>query len=382
MDCIYGKEIKNMKKNNIRTMLLSVMLLSLASCDNAATYNGGEVKKGKVITVQEAKEVMDEAASSMQSEDALSLSMKNASYHSSYEIEKNIPLGKEHTINLKADGDTSLKNITFEAAMKGLTSDKKEDVKASLTGSADIDIHGKTSGKGVENSYQTPKGKASLNFYVDGTMNYLDLSDNNLQSVISTTTKNNIFNKEFTSQWTGMKKVAFNNGLEDDDMPLLTKESINHLTYKVSQKIEDIASKGGTIKALEHDDGTYSYSVSAKDLEDASSFKDEIPDDVEDSLEDGIDEGFTPDIESNINVNEYSIAFVFDKTGIRSIGATIDIDASYNMKFTTMGATFTSDAKYTYAVNFRLDFASKDNVTVKEVTDKDTYSVLTDDFDF
>lgn len=362
--------------------MLSMMLLSLASCDNVAPYNGGEVKKGKVITVEEAKEVMDEASASMQNEDALSLSMKNASYHSSYEMEKNLPLGKEHTISMKADGETSLKNLTFEAGVKGLTSDKKEDVKASLNGSADIDIHGKASGMGVEKSYETPKGKASVNLYIDGIMDYLDLSDNNLQSVISTTSTNNLFNKEFSSQWTGMKKIAFDNGLEDDDMPLLTKESINHLTYRVSQKIEDIASKGGTVKALEHDDGTYSYSVSAKDLKDASSFKDEVPDDVEDSLEDGIDEGFNPVIDSNINVNEYSIAFIFDKTGIRSIGATIDIDVTYSMKYTAMSVTSTSKAKYAYALDFRLDFATKDDVKVKEVTDKDSYSVLTDDFDY
>lgn len=369
-------------KKNLSKLMLSVMLFALASCDDVATYNGGEVKKGRTISVEETKQVMDEAATNMANDDALSISMKNASYKSTYEIKKNFPLLKNHAIDLKADKSTSLSNLSFEAALKGLTSTKKEYVKGNLNASADIDVHGKTSGMGVEKSYQTPKGKASVNFYVDGIMNYLDLSDTNLQSVISTTTQNNLFDKDITSEIGGLKKIAFDNGLEDNDMPLLSQKSINRLTYKVSEKIEDIASKGGTIKALEHDDGTYSYSVSAKDIKDASDFEDEIDDDIEDSLEDGLDDGFTPNVESTVNVNEYSIAFVFDKTGIRSIGATIDMDATYSLKYTAKGLTFTSDAKYTYALNFRLDFNTKDDVTVKEVSDKDAYKVLTDDIDY
>lgn len=366
---------------NFKKLSLLGLLVCLAGCNNGNVSTlGGAVKKGKEITVEEAKQEMEVASKAMNDQDAVSLTMEGGSYNYSLNVEKVIPLGNK-TSNFSMKKNIAMDKISLGLGMKGLTSSSSKDVLAYGSASADIDVNGLVEANGVKHSYQTPKGRANLGAYQEGSTTYLDLSDNNLQGTISTIVKEGEIDNDHSFDFTIDKKLAFENTIKDEDMPLLTQQKINRLTYKVSEKIEDIASLGGTVKALKHDDGTYSYSVSAEDLKNAAGFEKEIEND--EAFDHDVDEDFgypsiKPEMTSNFNVNTYSIAFVFDDNGIVSIGATIDVDYTMQKKLTVNGTTFQSDVKMKYSFNGRLDFNYSDKAVIKTVTDKDTYKVVKD----
>ncbi len=370
---------------NLKKLSLFGLLICLTGCNSGnISTQGGAVKKGKEITQEEAKQEMEVASKAMENHDALSLSMENGSYNYSLNVEKTIPLG-DKTSTFSLSKNTKAEKINLGLGMKGLTSSSTDDVLAYGAVSANMDINGLTEASGVKHSYQTPKGKINLGAYQEGSTTYLDLSDNNLQGTLSTIVKEGEIDNTHSFDFTTDKKLAFENTIEDEDMPLLTQAAINRLTYKVSEKIEDIASLGGTVKALKHDDGTYSYSVSAEDLKNAVGFKEKLENDEAFDYDEDEDFGYPslkPETTSTFNVNTYSIAFVFDDNGIVSIGATIDVDYTMQKKLTVNGYTFQTDVKMKYTLDGKLNFDYSDKAVIKTVADKDTYKVVKNsDFD-
>ena len=364
-----------MKKTFKRLPLLG-LLVCLASCGGAASIEAGAVKKGKEIPVETVKQEMQAASVAMESKDAFSIHMDNAAFKYSLSMEKNIPTGKETSTSIKMNRNTSIDKFNAAIGFSGLTSDKVEDVKGYGEVKANVDINGSATTAGIEHSYQAPKGTVGFTYYQDGATSYLDLSDNKLQGAISTVVKEGLLDKKLNFDLSSDTKIAIPNTIQADEMPVLSEKEMNHITYEITHEIEDIASRGGTVKALQHDDGTYSYSVSVKELEDADDFEDMIEADFDFDVDD--DMGYpniVPSITNNVNVKNYSIAYVFDQNGISSIGATIDIDYTYKASLKVNDSVFSTEIKMNCYFNGKLNFDYGDKVKIKEVQDKDTYKV-------
>ena len=358
------------------------LLVCLASCGGGASVEAGSVKKGKEIPVEVAKQEMQAASVAMESKDSFSVRMENASFNYSLSMEKNIPTGKESNTSIKMNHNTKIDKFNSAIGFTGLTSDKVEDVKGYGEVKANIDINGSTNASGLQHSYQTPKGTVGFTCYQDGDTTYLDLSDNKLQGAINTIVKEGLIDKDISFGLSSDTKIAIPETIEADDMPILSEKEMNHITYEITDDIEDIASRGGTVKALQHDDGTYSYSVETKNLDDADDFEDLIEGNFDFDIDD--DMGYPdikPSIGDNINVKTYSIAYVFDKNGISSIGATIDIDYTYKASLTINNTVFSTEIKMNCYFNGKINFDYGNKVTIKEVQDKDTYKVCPMDFE-
>lgn len=368
---------KTMKK-----LPLLGLLVCLASCGEATPIEAGSVKKGKEIPVEVAKQQMQAASVAMESKDAFSVRMENASFNYSLSMEKNIPTGKESNTSIKMNHNTKIDKVNAAVGFTGLTSGKVEDVKGYGEVKANVDINGATNASGFQHSYQTPKGTVGFTCYQDGATTYLDLSDNKLQGVVNTVVKEGLFNKNLSFGLSSDTKIAIPNTIDADDMPVISDKDMNRITYEITDEIEDIASRGGTVKALQHDDGTYSYSVETKNLEDADDFEDLIEDDFDFDVDD--DMGYPnikPSIENNVNVKTYSIAYVFNQNGISSIGATIDIDYTFKSSLTINNTVFSTEIKMNCYFNGKINFDYGNDVIIKEVQDKDTYKVCPMDFE-
>ena len=368
---------KTMKK-----LPLLGLLVCLAGCGEATPIEAGSVKKGKEIPVEVAKQQMQAASVAMESKDAFSVRMENASFNYSLSMEKNIPTGKESNTSIKMNHNTKIDKVNAAVGFTGLTSDKVEDVKGYGEVKANVDINGATNASGFQHSYQTPKGTVGFTCYQDGATTYLDLSDNKLQGVVNTVVKEGLFNKNLSFGLSSDTKIAIPNTIDADDMPVISDKDMNRITYEITDEIEDIASRGGTVKALQHDDGTYSYSVETKNLEDADDFEDLIEADFDFDVDD--DMGYPnikPSIENNVNVKTYSIAYVFNQNGISSIGATIDIDYTFKSSLTINNTVFSTEIKMNCYFNGKINFDYGNDVIIKEVQDKDAYKVCPRDFE-
>ena len=83
-----------------------------------------------------------------------------------------------------------------------------------------------------------------------------------------------------------------------------------------------------------------------------------------------------------MDVNKYALAIIFDETGVKSIGITLDVSYSFVMNWSVNGITFSSTASVAYDFNAKVNFQYGTNVTVKEVTDKESYTKLPTTIDY
>lgn len=380
-----------MKKTFKKLPFLLVAFL-LSGCNNNAQPLAGQVKKGKAITVQEAKEIMNDAAENMANEDTLSLTMKNGSYHYASKVENNYPKSKTETGTFKKEDSTDIKNIKMNLQAAGLSSDDLNNVKSSAGLKADVDIKGNIKSDNFEKTYSAPSGTMGFNVYSEGYNTYVDLSDTKLQSAISA--KVNLkdddknYDKNINTTFSLDNKFYFDNGLSDENLPITSQENIDSMIKKITEEIEEIASDNGQVEAQQHDDGTYSYSVDLKNLKDNDEIMDEIP--VDDDIFGYENTDFSSifgnavktEKEHHFNVDTFAIAFVFDTTSIRSIGTTIDCNYTYTSTTTVNDITFKTNVTMEYKLDVKLEFASGKNATVEEVTDKDSYKKIEFDSDF
>lgn len=364
-------------KNYVKKMPLVALLFCLTGCRSNSSLEGGAVKKGREITVEEAKTEMALASAAMEAKDALSIHVDNANYSYEMNLNKNLPT-LNSAINITKNEKLSKVNAGF--GFSGLTSTDVNDVKGYGEMSADVDFNGTTTAAGLKSEYKTPETRVSAKFFQDGATSYFDLSDTKLQAVFSALTSSGNVNADMNLDFSSYKKIAIPNTIEADDMPILTKAQMNKITYEITDEIEDIASRGGTVKALKHDDGTYSYSVQTKDLDDVDDFDDLIEKDfdIDDDMEVG---GLKPKIETTTNVNTFSIAYVFDSNGIVSIGATIDFDYKAKATVIVNNTSFVTDLSLKFYFDGKVNFDYNDKASIKEVTDKDSYKTVKADFE-
>lgn len=382
-------------KKSMRFLPMVAMLAVLASCNNMPK-EGGSVPKGKEISVKEAKAQMVVAEQAMEDDDSIGLSMDKASMHYDFAVEQSYPTGQNTNGAINFETHAHIDDASFNAGVKGLTSKKVEDLKGSLSSKAKFDVGGSLSIGDTKSSYKAPSGSYGFDAYLDNNSVYLDLSDTKLQSMFDVVQKEN---SEYKSLANGNADVAlaskamFNLGLEDENLPITSKENLDAFTKNVSEKIEDIASKGGTIKAMDHGNGTYSYSVETKDLNNAYDFMDEIQftsafqyekQDNNEEQKDGettttsiLNTNHT--IKRSFKVNNYSIAYIFNEKGISSIGTTIDVGYSYENKFDLNGYSFGTKVTMNYTLNGRINFNVGEDVKIAEVQDKDSYKVTDED---
>ena len=364
-------------KNYVKKMPLVALLFCLAGCGSRSNLEGGAVKKGREITVEEAKAEMKVASEAMEAKDALSIHVDNANYSYEMNLNKNLP-----TLNsaINITKNEKLSKIKAGFGFSGLTSNDVNDVKGYGELSTDVDFSGTTTASGLKSEYKTPESRVSAKFYQDGATSYFDLSDSKLQAVFSALANGGNVNSDLKLDFSSYDKVAIPNTIEADDMPILTKAQMNKITYEITDEIEDIASRGGTVKALKHDDGTYSYSVQTKDLDDVDDFDDLIEKDfdIDDDMEVG---GLKPNVETTTNVNTFSIAYVFDSNGIVSIGATIDFDYKAKATLKINNKEYVTDVSMKFYFDGKVNFDYNDKATIKEVTDKDTYKTVKADFE-
>ncbi len=379
-------------KKTLKKMPFLLVAFLLTGCNNNAQPLAGQVKKGKAITVEEAKEIMDDAAENMANEDTLSLTMKDGSYHYASKIENNYPKSKTETGTYKKEDSTDFKNIKMNLQATGLSSDNLNDLKSNAGIKADVDIKGNVKSDNFEKTYSAPSGTMGLNIYTEGFNTYVDLSDTKLQSAISA--KLNLkddeknYDKNINTTFSLDNKFYFDNGLSDENLPITSQENIDSFVKEITTEIEKIASNNGQVQAQQHDDGTYSYSVDLKNLKDNEKLMDDVP--VDDEIF-GYENTDFSDIFSNIvetkkehhfNVNTFAIAFVFDTTSIRSIGTTIDCNYTFTSTSTVNNMTFKTDVTMEYKLDVKLEFASGKNTKVEEVKDKDSYKKIEFDSDW
>ena len=377
-------------KNLMKKLSLSLLVLTMTGCSNTSTM-AGQVKKGKAVSVEEAKEVMVKAADSMAKDDSLSLTMDNASFHNNTKMEMSVPLGKETAGFFTTESKMEIKNFKMNGAMTGLTSTIADDIKGNFGFKADVNYSGLTKANNLEQSYSAPSGTMGFNAYLDGEKAYLDLSDNKLKNVVKIVigngTGDNIVDNNFNLDVSADGKYCFDSGLKDATLPLMTEEKLNEVMKKTSEGIEKVASMGGKVQAQIHDDGTYSYSVSIKDLKDYNGDTDELPvkDDIFDQEMSDMDSAFgvvtNKNIQQHLNVNDYAIAFIFNESGIQSIGLTFDMDYTYKLSYKINDVTYENNITMDYAINAKLRFNSGKDVNIPEISDKDSYKEVKFDFD-
>ena len=380
-----------MKKLKFLPLVASLSLL--AGCGNSLPKEGGAVPKGKEISVKKAKEQMDVATQAMEDDDALGLSMDKAYMHYDFSAETSYPKGKSEKGSVKFKRHAHLDDIAFHAGVRGMAATKVEDLKASASANGKFDVGGSLVADSFRSNYKAPSGTYGLKAYLDQNQVYFDLSDTKLQSMFETISNENKdyqgFSDNAISTLTMDAKVKVDAGLTQEDLPLVSKDNLKNFTDGVSKKIERIASKGGKLKAQEHGDGTYSYSVETKDLDGAYDFMDEVSftEAFRYEKKSGEKEGDTTtsvlnvkhDIKRSFNVNNYSLSFIFNDKGISSIGATIDVHYSYENTYSVSDYTFGTKVNMNYAVNGRILFLQGQDVNVDEVTDKDAYKVSDQD---
>lgn len=383
-----------MKKTFKFIPLLAVGAL-LSACDLGTntgkdpSLTAADVPNGTAVTATVAKTKMNEAVKAMTNEDAIGISMEDAFLHYSLSVEKTIPTQKDNTTSIAIEKHTNIDHAGFSVGVRGLTSTSLEELNGSATAKATFDIGGSISMPDFEKTYSAPGGTYGFGAYLQGNKTYLDFSNTSFQALLETKVdeKNEYRHRHGQSEETIAldNKVVFDNGLTDADLPITSQENLTAWTTSVSQKIERIASKGGKLQALQHDDGSYSYSVNALSLKDAGEFVDELDfdeafefetDDDEDEVEFG-GIHFHRTTSHEFNVNTYGVAFVFDEEGISSIGTSIDVTYRFEDEFTINGVTYGTKVAMNYTLNAKVNFLLGTEVTIESPEEPEGYTEIT-----
>lgn len=388
-----------MKKNHIVSIaMLSLMLVGCQGGVTSEPLDGGSVAKGKAISREECRQKLENSIEAMADDDAIGLSLENVFSHYQMTMTKQVPGGKHHAgKEIQMECHSNIDDVVFNVGLRGLTASELDQLNGSLEVAASFDIGGKVTIDGQEKEHQSPKGSYGFNGYLAGDHCYLDFSNTKFQEMIDGKREHDDDFEEFCKgqrpeNHVAPEKVSFKNGITADMLPIMSKENLDLLVSSISTKIEDVASKGGTVQALDHGDGSYSYSVELESLEDGEEFLEEfefddlveledmvdLEDDIEDALSGHHKEGH---LRGDLAVNAYNIAFVFDAEGISSIGISLDLSYLYEKTFTYGNQTHSTSVEMNYTLNGKLNFLLDSEVEVKAVENPEAYQeiVLTEE---
>lgn len=368
-------------KNKIKILALLPLMGLLAACNSNEVKAGGEVPSGKEISTQQLKLKAKECQEAMTRKDALGFNLEGASYHLNRKVEQKLPSENGGT-SLNYESKVALDNVALEGAASGLTSTSVSDVKGYGLLGAEYSSSSVYQMGSYNKEYSIPEAKLSLGSYTEGYTTYLDLSDNNLKTSITTKVDQEKELGKYEGNFSYGDKVSYDNGLEEDDLPLFSQKELDEFIEEFSETVEEVASKGGKLKALEHDDGTYSYSVDVTNLKDAKNLGDEVGIDQDDIDEEFGVTGWKGTASSTLNVNKYALAIIFDEQGVKSMGITIDVDYTFLMEWSINDTKFSTTVTMDYDLNAKLNFHYGDNVTVKEIEGKEDYKNLTSSIDY
>lgn len=370
-----------MKNNKLKILAVLPLMGLLAACNSNEVKAGGEVPAGKEITAQQLKVKAQKCEEAMTKVDALGFNLEGASYHLNKKSEQKLP-GESGETSIKYESNVTIDNVALEGAATGLTSTNIDDVKGYGLVGAEYSSSTLYQAGAYNKKFAIPEAKLSLGSYTEGNTTYLDLSDSNLKATISSKVGEEKEIGKYQGDFSFGDKVSFDNGLEKKELPLFSEIELDDFVNDFSETIEKIASQGGTLKALEHDDGTYSYSVDVTGLKDAKNFEDEFGIDKDDFDKEFTIPGWNTKATSTLDVNKYALAIIFDETGVKSIGITLDVSYSFVMNWSVNGITFSSTASVDYDFNAKVNFQYGADVTVKEVTDKESYTKLPTTIDY
>lgn len=362
----------------------------LTACDLGTntkdpSLNAADVPQGTAVRTTLAKEKMNEAVTAMAKDDAIGISMDDAFLHYSLSVEKTIPTQKDNTTSIAIEKHTNIDHAGFSVGVRGLTSTSLEELNGSATAKATFDIGGSISMPDFEKTYSAPKGSYGFGAYLQGNKTYLDFSNVNFLSMLEEKMgEKDDYRRRHGQSETSLaldSKIVFDNGLVAEDLPFTSQKRLTQWTTALSEKIERIASKGGKLQALQHEDGSYSYSVSALSLKQADEFMDEL--DLDEAFEFETEEmddeeeiggfHFQRSVNSEFNVNSYGMAFVFDEEGISSIGTSIDVSYRFEDKFTVNGVTYGTKVAMNYTLNAKINFLLGTEVTIENPSEPETY---------
>lgn len=358
-----------MKKQSISILLLVPMLLT--SCGSNNTDPVSLPNKGTEITAEEGKskfkQSYDAVATSddaKSTSDAIEFSLSDGSFGFDVDLSTKGSDGKETTPKIK--GGFHFADFDASVAIKGITSKSADDVKGymSLSFSLDYDLtfDGLTLGLGGTTSFKKEKTTYKVEAFFNKDGFYANFSDANVLSLVKGFVGTNY------SEILGNGKYYLPATITDSSLPIVEATTEDDSAYNTLEPVVFNMSTEGTFKS--HGNDTYSYSYSI----DSTKIKEEL-DEAKKALSDGVNGDLT--LNTYVSLLNYltvdtssslDYAVIFNTTkGISSVGFKDTIKLNYK-DLTGMSGTVSASASLKASVNVGT------SVTVKEVTNKDTYT--------
>jgi hypothetical protein len=376
-----------------RTLSLFAILpfLTLVSCGTPSAT--ALPNKGTVVDSTLGKQKLQESVVSMDTSDALGVSVNDAFVDLSYEADESYTVGNLASSSTSMKGNFKLEKGTAAVGVSGLTGTKAADFKASATVSADISGKTTTTTGSTTNSSMLNSGSYAGAFYAADNKGYLDTTNANLHSAITTVMVS--VNSSFAEIPT---KAVFPLGLKDEMFPIVSKETMNKYYDSIVSAIQDIDTDGkGAYR--DHGNGTYSYSITI------------TGEDIEKAIDEGkktitntsastgseltgsaASASFLSSFDGTYS-GSLSFSLIYDTTGIVSVGFSSDLSVSFSSSMNISGlaspdfssmtsSSSTIDAKASFSgkaslkTGVKVSFLKGDKVTVASVPDPDAYTAF------